>query len=116
MTLTLDQYQDRARLTALYRQKCAEQGIPNYVYSGMGLGNEAGEVTGKLKKAIRDDGGEITPERRGAILAELGDVLWYVALLADDLGIPLSEIAGANLSKLESRADRGTLQGSGDGR
>ena len=69
-----------------------------------------------MKKAISDDGGELTEERRDALAAELGDVLWYVAQLATEAGLELDEIAADNLSKLLSRKERGALQGSGDTR
>lgn len=114
--MDLNEYQDRTRLTAMYRRECAQQGIPCFVYPGLKMPGEVGEVCEHLGKAIRDDKGEITSERRGAILLELGDVLWYVAALADDLGIPLDEVAGANLAKLASRAERGVIGGSGDNR
>ena len=69
-----------------------------------------------MKKAIRDDGGVLSDERRTALAAELGDVLWYVAQLATEAGLDLDEIADDNLAKLLSRRDRGVLQGSGDAR
>jgi NTP pyrophosphatase (non-canonical NTP hydrolase) len=47
---------------------------------------------------------------------ELGDVLWYVAQIASELGLDLDEIARANLEKLLSRQHRGVLSGSGDER
>ncbi len=65
---------------------------------------------------IRDDGGEVTSERREAMSKELGDVLWYVAQLATELDLDLEEIAQQNLEKLLSRQRRGVLSGSGDDR
>ncbi len=65
---------------------------------------------------MRDDGGVLTDERRDALAAELGDVLWYVAQLATEAGLDLDEIADDNLAKLLSRQERGVLQGSGDTR
>ena len=50
------------------------------------------------------------------IAAEIGDVLWYCANLANDLGINLSDIASENYSKLSGRSKRGTLGGDGDNR
>jgi NTP pyrophosphatase (non-canonical NTP hydrolase) len=58
----------------------------------------------------------MTDERRAAMSAELGDVLWYTAQLATELGLKLEEIAQANLDKLSSRMRRGVLSGSGDER
>ena len=68
------------------------------------------------KKALRDDGGEVTDERRQAMSKELGDVLWYVAQIATELGLELEDVAQANLDKLRSRQVRGVLSGSGDER
>ncbi len=68
------------------------------------------------KKAIRDDAGAITDERRAALGKELGDVLWYLAQLASELELDLDEIARTNLEKLLSRQRRGVLSGSGDDR
>ena len=84
-------------------------------YDGLGLG-EAGEVQGKIKKIIRDNGGIITPEARVAISDELGDVLWYITSMCETLGISLAEIATNNINKLHDRRERNVLEGSGDNR
>ena len=55
-------------------------------------------------------------ERRAAMSKELGDVLWYVAQLASELGLALEDVARENLEKLGSRQRRGVLSGSGDER
>jgi NTP pyrophosphatase (non-canonical NTP hydrolase) len=65
---------------------------------------------------VRDDGGEVSEERRQAMSKELGDVLWYVAQIASELDLDLELIAQANLEKLLSRQRRGVLSGSGDER
>jgi len=85
-------------------------------YPALGLTGEGGEVANQVKKIYRDDGGIVTPERKAAILKELGDVLWYLADLATWLGTDLSTIAFANLDKLYSRKGRGALKGDGDNR
>lgn len=85
-------------------------------YTLLGLGNEAGEVLGKLKKMYRDDGGVLTHERQEAIVDELGDVLWYFARACEEAGVDPSNVAYRNIAKLRDRAARGTLQGSGDNR
>ncbi len=104
-------YQQQSRRTALYPDRNR-----NFLYPTLGLCGEAGEVAEKIKKVIRDQGGELSEETRQAIAAELGDVLWYVAQLATELHIDLGAIAQANLDKLLSRLERGVIQGCGDSR
>jgi len=85
-------------------------------YPILGLLGEAGELANKYKKVLRDDNGELSEEKREALIDELGDVLWYTGALADDLGVTLGEVAYRNYKKLKSRRERGKLQGSGDNR
>ena len=108
--MELNQYQNDAMRTAIFP---IDQGIE---YTTLGLVSEAGEVAGKVKKIIRDHGGNFNSEQRAAIADEVGDCLWYVAALARELGYPLEHVAHMNLNKLESRARRGTLKGNGDQR
>ncbi len=110
MTMDLAEYQKLSRRTAEYPREAW------LAYPALGLAGEAGEVAEHAKKAIRDDGGQVTEERRAAMAKELGDVLWYVAQLASELKLDLAEIASANLKKLRSRQQRGVLSGSGDER
>lgn len=109
--MRLSDYQERSRVTAVYPDAGA-----NLLYPTLGLCGEAGEVAEKVKKMVRDDGGVLSEERRGALAGELGDVLWYVAQLATEAGLDLGAIAQDNLEKLRSREQRGALQGSGDER
>ncbi len=88
----------------------------NYIYPTLGLLGEAGEIANKLKKVQRDSAGVLTQEHKEALKAELGDVLWYVSVLAFELGYSLAGVAAANLAKLADRAARGTISGSGDNR
>jgi NTP pyrophosphatase (non-canonical NTP hydrolase) len=104
-----DDYQMWTRTTAIY--PTINSGT-KYAYLALGLNGEAGEVAEKVKKAIRDGGGFDAT----AVALELGDVLWYLTRLADELGIGLAFIAALNQSKLTSRQERGTLKGSGDDR
>ena|SRR5437588_4086152 len=108
--MDLSEYQLQSRRTAEYPREAW------LVYPALGLAGEAGEVAEHVKKVVRDDGGEITDERRAAMSKELGDVLWYVAQIASELGLDLDEIARENLDKLLSRQRRGVLSGSGDER
>ena len=112
--MTLGEYQTRARSTATYPTEAA------LLYPTLKLAGEAGEVAEKLGKAMRDAGwtpGTPVPEEvRAPMIKELGDVLWYVASVAVDLGSSLDEVAEINLAKLASRAERGVLHGTGDDR
>jgi NTP pyrophosphatase (non-canonical NTP hydrolase) len=109
--MDLNAYQAAARRTALY-----PDAGNNPIYPTLGLSGEAGEVADKVKKVIRDRAGHFDDEVRAEIALELGDVLWYVAQLASELGYELDVIANQNLKKLRDRADRGQLRGSGDHR
>lgn len=86
------------------------------LYPAIALGGETGEFLDKVKKIYRDSGGVYTHADRNALVAELGDVLWYVAEIATQLSVDLSAVAEANLEKLRSRKERGVIGGSGDNR
>lgn len=103
--MTADFYEARAGQTAIFPKEKALE------YLALGLTSEAGEVAGKVKKLIRDGKGD-----KKAIASEIGDVLWYCAMLAKETDVPLNEIMKENLRKLHSRKERGTLSGSGDER
>jgi len=104
-------YQRRSRATAVY------PGLDeSLTYPALGLCGEAGEVAELVKKALRDEGGALSAERRDRLAQELGDVLWYLAQLTTEAGLDLDAIATANLEKLASRAARDRLHGDGDDR
>lgn len=112
--MKMNEYQQATVSTALY-PGANEGTLEAIVYCALGLG-EVGEVQGKIKKIIRDNGGVITEEAREEIYKELGDVFWYLARLSAELGYPLSNVAEANLAKLADRRARGVVTGSGDNR
>ena len=109
--MTAELYQYEATKTAIFPKEKALE------YLALGLTSEAGEVAGKVKKLIRDgedkEGFEL---KKIAISHEIGDVLWYCAMMATEVGYTLEEIAEMNLKKLADRKERGTLSGSGDER
>lgn len=111
MPMTFDEYSQQADTTAVYPDRGQ-----NMAYAVLGLAGEAGECAEKLKKLIRDRGGEVDDQFVNDMRKELGDVLWYINAACFELGIPLEEVAAANLHKLFSRKERGVLQGSGDNR
>lgn len=100
--LSLNAYQNLARKTRLP--------TADATYCLLNLGAEAGELLGLFAKARRKQ----TAVNRDLAKKELGDILWQVAAVADDLGLSLSDIAQDNLDKLSDRATRGVLDGSGD--
>jgi len=109
--MTFEEYQIRSRETAIYPDRGN-----NFVYPILGLVGEVGEITGKIKKVIRDNNGVISEERKQDLVIEIGDALWYISQLATELDISLENIAEANINKILSRKERGTLRGSGDDR
>ena len=108
--MTLNEYQKLALETAIYPKEY------KVVYPALGLTGKAGECSDKIKKVIRDNNGEFTDEKKQEIAKEIGDVLWYCAALAHDIGYTLEEIANLNVEKLHSRKVRNKLNGSGDNR
>ena len=110
--LTFSTYQDGAAKTAIYPGRRSVMGL---VYAALGLG-EAGELQNKVKKVLRDSNGVVTPEKLAAITQELGDLLWYVSAVCDELGVSMEQVARANLFKLADRMDRGVIKGDGDKR
>ena len=107
--MNFNDYQDQANDLAIYPIES------RLVYPALGLTGEAGEVADKIKKLIRDKRTFDALERI-EIAKEVGDVLWYVAALARDLGVDMDTMAQMNLEKLRDRAKRDVIGGSGDAR
>lgn len=107
----MNDYMNEALTTATYASighRC--------IYPALGLGNEAGEVLGKIKKIFRDKNGEFSQESCHAIAEEIGDCLWYIAVLGNDIGYDLERIAQMNIDKLRDRKKRDKIHGDGDNR
>ena len=83
---------------------------------GLGLGGEAGEVQEKIKKLYRDKAGVIDADFQKAIMKEVGDVMWYLAMICSKLNIPLSMVFDANVQKLDLRDKKNMIHGDGDDR
>lgn len=109
--MTFDEYQEISKQTAVYHQ-----GDTALYYLGLGVAGEAGEVAEKLKKVLRNHNGEVSEEMRADIKKEIGDVLWYLSQLAAELNFSFSDVAKANIEKLQDRASRGVIKSSGDNR
>lgn len=82
----------------------------------LGIGGEAGEVVEKWKKIVAYDNGQISDDKKKELAKEMGDVLWYLAALAESLDMSLQDIAEANIEKVMSRKQRGVTKGRGDNR
>lgn len=102
------EYEHFAASTAVYPNRGS-----NIDYALLGLGGEVGEMLNKRKKQMRDSQGKVD---QTDMVKELGDVLWYVAATAHELGVSLEEVARCNVAKLTARKRAGTLQGYGDNR
>jgi len=109
-SMDFNSYQRIAKTTAIY------PATHKILYPALGLAGEAGEVANKVKKLVRDGTSSLPKEWKEQIGSEIGDVLWYCAVLADDLGISLGKIASQNEIKLQNRKKKGTISGSGDTR
>ena len=105
---TINNYQMQAKKFAIYPEHM------KVVYPALGLAGEAGEVADKVKKIYRDD--RTDARFLAEIAKEIGDVMWYCAALANDLGFDLQQIAEMNIYKLKSRRATGKITGSGDDR
>jgi len=103
--MNLNDYMIWSRSTAIY------PGSKAIEYLALGLTSEAGEVAGKVKKYVRDLAWD-----KDAVIAEIGDVFWYLARMCDEMDIDAEEVLQLNYDKLESRKARGTIQGNGDNR
>lgn len=116
--MDLNDYQKAALTTAVYPGAGTSAAM---VYTALKLAGEAGEFSEHVGKAIRDDNflvdtHDLTEEREALMLKELGDVMWYIAAAAHEMGYTLSEVAECNIAKLEDRRKRNALRGSGDTR
>ena len=104
--MRFEDYQVKAEETAVYPSEEALH------YLVTGLAGEVGELASVYAKSVRKD----APLDRAHLLSEVGDCLWFLSQIATELGEPLSTVARRNLAKLQGRAERGTLQGSGEDR
>lgn len=110
LSLTLDEYQKTAVSTAIYPRDMA------IIYPTIGLAGETGEVAEKIKKVIRDKNRQFDETDKQEIALELGDVLWYLAAIANDMDYSLGKIADMNVNKLAMRAEKDKIHGRGDHR
>lgn len=110
--MTFDEYQKQALTT---KHDTFEPLMQKTIWA-MGVAGEAGEVVEKWKKVVAYKQGKPTKEDLDEIAKELGDVVWYIAVMADSLGYSFDDIMQRNVDKLKSRKARGVIKGQGDNR
>lgn len=106
---------------AAFRTAPQQTQIEGLVHAGEGLFTEGGEYMGEVKRC-HQYGKPLTEEMHAHMVEELGDVLWYVALACEHLGVSMNKVASMNIAKLqlrfpdkfsgaaaEARADKGGL-------
>lgn len=108
--MKFNDYQKQAITTKIYKPEDA------LAYVTLGIVGEAGEIAEKVKKIIRDDNKIISEVKKKDILFEIGDCLWYLAAMCEELNVNFADVAQMNIDKLQSRKDRSQLTGSGDNR
>jgi NTP pyrophosphatase (non-canonical NTP hydrolase) len=98
----INEYQARAKSTAVYKDQS---------YPFVALGEESGELQGIWAKHIRKGGtlATLSQAQKDKICDEAGDVIWNVANILEDVGIPLTDCLEANVIKLGGRRIRGEL-------
>ena len=108
--MTFNEYKDEAIKTAIYPQKYKT------IYPTLGMCGECGEVAEKIKKVVRDNQGIFDTDKTKEIEKELGDDLWYIANICNDLNIDFDNVAQNNINKINARLQNNTLHGNGDNR
>lgn len=111
--MNFDEYQKLSDRTADFTGRPGDYPL---MYCSMGLAGETGELIEKIKKVMRNDNGEVSPEKRELIKLEIGDVLWYLSQIARLTGVSFQEAAAANVKKLADRRERGVIKSEGDKR
>lgn len=110
--MTFDEYQEQAKTTAIHHP---DELMDKTIWV-LGISGEAGEVVEKWKKMVAYRDGVMTDEDLTELSKEIGDVVWYIAMLASSLGLSFDEIVRNNLKKLADRKARNVQRGAGDNR
>src|SRR5438876_407163 len=101
-TMTFDEYQKKALTTAIKNP----DPLMDKTILAMGIAGEAGEVIEKWKKIVAYKDGVVSDEDKTELGKELADVIWYIAVMAHQLGLSLDDLMQQNIDKLASRQAR----------
>lgn len=110
--MTFDDYQKQALTTLISHP----DPLMDKTIMVLGIAGESSEIAEKWKKIVAYREGKISEEDKQELAKEIGDVLWYLSVFADTLGLSMDGIATMNAKKLASRKARGVQKGVGDNR
>lgn len=110
--MEIEDYQNEASKTAIFPDELPDFVNTGQVYTVLGQAGESGEISEKMKKAIREDDEQYIQEMRD----EVGDVLWYLSQVCEEFDWDMGDVAQENIEKLQDRQRRGKLEGKGDSR
>ena len=110
--MNLNEYQKEALVTAIFSGDEFKD-LAHWVF---GITGESGEIAEKIKKIIRDKDAKVSQDDKEELVKEMGDVLWYLAVLSEHLGYKFDEIGARNIKKLRDRQKRDKIGGKGDNR
>ena len=96
--MNLKQYQELCKKTA----KEFETPKNEIMTWGLGLTGETGDIAGCIKKTFEHDN-----DQRAGIKENLGDTLWYMAMICNFFNWDLEEVLNQNIEKLKARYPKG---------
>lgn len=99
--MNLNTYQRKAQKTDRVPGRGNKQADIDLIVPLLGLAGETGELLSEYKKHLRDGDSHLLFKDR--IAEELGDLLWYVANVANKFDLKLADIAASNLKKTQDR-------------
>jgi NTP pyrophosphatase (non-canonical NTP hydrolase) len=96
--MQFDEYKEKALRTdfADYSDYHTGDVTPRFEYSAIGLMTESGKVLDLIKKSKKD----LVPLDNARVVEELGDLLWYLNLALDELGVSYEELMQSNIEKI----------------
>lgn len=110
--MTFDEYQKQALTTA---ENNYDPLMAKTIWA-MGVAGEAGEVVEKWKKIVAYKEGKVSDDDLAELAKELGDVVWYIAVMANSLDLSFDDVMQRNVKKLQDRQKRNVIKGAGDNR
>ncbi|MDP3991177.1 MAG: nucleoside triphosphate pyrophosphohydrolase family protein [Candidatus Nealsonbacteria bacterium] len=97
----LKEYQELCKKTA---QKHQDKEKEIFTWA-LGMAGEAGDVAGCIKKTVSHKN-----DQKAGIKENLGDTMWYMAMICNFFGWDFDEVLAENIKKLEKRYPKGFTQ------